>query len=81
MSAKSLLVILAILLKRAYRYVVSLGSAGTEVKSGVTSSQYTEPVRHTHSKQVGSSGEKQTNVFKQKLQWGEYSYLLIPKEM
>lgn len=55
MSAKSLVRIFLILLKRAYRYAVSLGKLGTLVTSGLTSSQYTDPVRHTHNRQVGRS--------------------------
>ncbi|TNN48758.1 hypothetical protein EYF80_041062 [Liparis tanakae] len=50
MSTKSWCRILLILLKRAY-------SAGTDDISGVTSSQYTDPLRHTHRRQVGISAE------------------------
>lgn len=55
MSAKSLVLIFSIMLKRAYRYAVSFGSVGTVDIAGSTSSQYTEPVRHTHSRHVGRS--------------------------
>lgn len=64
MSAKSLVLIFSIMLKRAYRYAVSFGSVGTVTMAGRTSSQYTEPVRHTHSKHVGRSAAQTPWVLK-----------------
>lgn len=54
-SPKSFFLIFLIMLKRAYRYPVSLGRGGTVTMSGLTSSQYTDLDRQTHSRQVGSS--------------------------
>lgn len=56
MSAKSETAILFILLNRAYRYAVSFGSGGTASIS--ISSQYTDPLKHTQSRQVGKSESK-----------------------